>query len=78
MNKIKHRRLKAKRTSWAKTRSGRRANSRTNVMRAMVIARRAAQAGAVKAAASIDRMGKSAAIAASLVSTFSASSRADL
>jgi hypothetical protein len=38
MNIAKRKRLKAKRTPWSKTRSGRRAHARADVMRAMVLA----------------------------------------
>ena len=72
MNIAKRKRLKAKRTPWSKTRSGRRAHARANVMRAMVCAQGMANFNAIRYAVFSSQMEKTMAIASATVNAFSA------
>lgn len=72
MNISKRKRLKARRTPWAKTRSGRRAHARANCMRAAVIAQHMANFNAIRSAVFSSQMEKTMAIASATVNTFSA------
>lgn len=73
MSTSKRRRLKAKRTPWAKTRSGRRAHAIANMKRAMVIAQGQASIVAIMHSPRIH--GKSTAIANGLIAIHDAAAK---
>lgn len=79
MNIAKRNRLKAKRTPWAKTRSGRRAHAVANVIRAMTVAHGLAQINMIGSASTVggqfDNLAKTMAMAGMVVSAFSAAAK---
>jgi hypothetical protein len=72
MNIAKRRRLKAKRTPWAKTRSGRKAHAIANCMKAAALAQGMANFKAIRSAAFSSQVEKTMAIASATVNAFSA------
>jgi stage V sporulation protein SpoVS len=72
MNISKRKRLKAKRTPWVKTRSGRKANAIANCMRAAAIAQGMANFQAIRSAAFSSQAEKTMAVARATVNAFSA------
>jgi len=58
MNISKRNKLKAKRAPWSKTRSGRRAHARANVMRAMVLAQGISSINVINSQVVSDKLSK--------------------
>jgi hypothetical protein len=72
MNIAKRKRLKAKRTPWIKSRHSRTARAMASVFRAQIMAKGIARVSSIRSCVTSDKVGKWAATANEIASTYSA------